>query len=182
MSLHELGDEQREVREMARRFADERIAPHAAAWDRDHHFPRELFRELGELGLMGVCVPEAYGGAGADYLTYVLVMEELSRADAGGGVTLAVHLGAGMLPILNWATEEQKQRIVPPLASGEELCAFALTEAEAGSDAGALRTRVDRERRITGAKQWITNGSYASTFTVFAKEADPPGKVSAFLV
>ncbi len=179
MSLHELTDEQREVRDLARRFADERIAPHAPAWDRDHHFPRELFSQLGELGLMGVCVPEAYGGAGADYLTYVLVMEELSRADAGVGVTLAVHLGAGMLPILNWATEEQKQRIVPPLAAGDELCAFALTEAEAGSDAGALRTRVDDEQRITGAKQWITNGSYASTFTVFARERD---RVSAFLV
>jgi alkylation response protein AidB-like acyl-CoA dehydrogenase len=179
VSLHELTDEQREVRDLARRFADERIAPHAPAWDRDHHFPRELFSQLGELGLMGVCVPEAYGGAGADYLTYVLVMEELSRADAGVGVTLAVHLGAGMLPILNWATEEQKQRIVPPLAAGDELCAFALTEAEAGSDAGALRTRVDDEQRITGAKQWITNGSYASTFTVFARERD---RVSAFLV
>src|SRR3954453_24162073 len=115
---------------MAKRFADERIAPHAAAWDREHHFPRELFHELGELGLMGVCVPEAYGGAGADYLSYVLVMEELSRAGAGVGVPLAVRLGAGMLPILDWATEEQKQRYVPPLAAGEELCAFALGEAQ----------------------------------------------------
>src|SRR3954467_11183873 len=167
MSLHELTAEQREIRDLARRFADERIAPQASAWDRDHHFPRELFSELGELGLTGVSVPEAYGGAGADYLSYVLVMEELSRADAGVGVTLAVHLGAGMLPILNWADEEQKQRWVPPLAAGEELCAFALTEAEAGSDAGALRTRVQEGPDgfcITGAKQWITNGSYASAF------------------
>src|SRR4051794_37658324 len=181
MSLHELTDDQREIRDLARRFADERIAPKAPEWDRDHHFPRELFGELGELGLMGVCVPEAYGGAGADYLSYVLVMEELSRADAGVGVTLAVHLGAGMLPILNWGTEEQKQRLVPPLASGEELCAFALTESEAGSDAGSLRTRADADGRITGAKQWITNGSYASTFTVFAREQSD-GAVSAFLV
>src|SRR3954453_12393390 len=164
---------------MAKRFADERIAPHAAAWDREHHFPRELFSQMGELGLMGVCVPDAYGGAGADYLSYVLVMEGLSRADAGVGVTLAVHLGAGMLPILNWATEEQKARLVPPLAAGEELCAFALTEPDAGSDASSLRTRADEDRRITGAKQWITNGSYASTFTVFAREEQ---KVSAFLV
>src|SRR3954452_9694099 len=130
---------------------------------------------MGELGLMGVCVPDAYGGAGADYLSYVLVMEELSRADAGVGVTLAVHLGAGMLPILNWGTEEQKQRVVPPLASGEELAAFALTEAEAGSDAGSLRTRADAGGRISGAKQWITNGSYASTFTVFARAAEGVG-------
>src|SRR3954453_17722855 len=103
--------------------------------------------ELARAGA-GVGVP------GAASLSYVLVMEELSRADAGVGVTLAVHLGAGMLPILNWATEEQKQRFVPPLAAGEELCAFALTEPEAGSDAGALRTRVDGDGRITGAKQW----------------------------
>ena len=180
MSLHELSDDQRAIRDLAKQFADERIAPHAAGWDREHHFPRELFREMGELGLMGVCVPEAYGGAGADYLSYVLVMEELSRADAGVGVTLAVHLGAGMLPILNWATEEQKARLVPPLAAGEELCAFALTEPDAGSDASSLRTRADGDGRITGAKQWITNGSYASTFTVFAREGD--GRVSAFLV
>ena len=178
MSLHELTDDQREIRDLARRFADERIAPHAAQWDRDHHFPRELYSEMGDLGLMGICIPEAYGGAGADYLSYVLVMEELSRADAGVGVTLAVHLGAGMLPILNWATEEQKQRLVPPLAAGDEICAFALTEAEAGSDAASLRTKA-ADNRITGTKQWITNGSYASTFTVFAREA---AGVSAFLV
>jgi alkylation response protein AidB-like acyl-CoA dehydrogenase len=180
VSVHELTDDQRAIRDLAKQFADDRIAPRAPEWDREHHFPRELFREMGELGLMGVCVPDAYGGAGADYLSYVLVMEELSRADAGVGVTLAVHLGAGMLPILNWATEEQKARLVPPLAAGEELCAFALTEPDAGSDASSLRTRADEDGRITGAKQWITNGSYASTFTVFAREGD--GRVSAFLV
>ena len=85
MSLHELTDEQREIRDLARRFADEEIAPHAAAWDREHRFPREVFAQLGELGLMGVCVPEEHGGAGADFLSYVLVLEELSRADAGVG-------------------------------------------------------------------------------------------------
>jgi alkylation response protein AidB-like acyl-CoA dehydrogenase len=178
MSSHELTSEQRDIRDLARRFADERIAPEASRWDREHVFPRELYTEMGELGLMGICVPEAYGGAGADYLSYVLVMEELSRADAGVGVTLAVHLGAGMLPILNWASDEQKDRFVPPLASGEEICAFALTEADAGSDASAMRTRVT-DGRITGAKQWITNGSHASTFSVFAREGDA---VSAFLV
>jgi alkylation response protein AidB-like acyl-CoA dehydrogenase len=168
VSLHFLTSEQREIRDMARRFADEQIAPNAAAWDREHTFPRDLFSAMGELGLMGICVPEEYGGAGADYLSYVLVMEELSRADAGVGVTLAVHLGAGMLPILDWASEDQKQRLLPPLASGEEICAFALTEPEAGSDASNLRTKAV-DGRITGMKQWITNGSHASTFTVFAK-------------
>ena len=113
-------------------------------WDREHHFPRELFAELGELGLMGVCVPEEHGGAGADFLAYVLVLEELSRADAGVGVTVAVHTSAGTLPILNHGSEEQIERFVPPLASGEELAAFALTESGSGSDAGAMRTRVER--------------------------------------
>src|SRR5947209_15920444 len=179
--MSELSPEQREIRALARSFADEQIAPFASRWDREHHFPRELYSEMGRLGLMGVCVPEAYDGAGADYLSYVLVLEELSRADASVGVTLAVHLGAGMIPILNWATEEQKQRYVPPLARGEEISAFALTEPEAGSDAGSLRTRV-ADGRITGSKQWITNGSYASTFTVFAREGQDGGGISAFLV
>jgi alkylation response protein AidB-like acyl-CoA dehydrogenase len=179
----DLDDEQREVRALARRFADEEIAPHAREWDRDHRFPRDVFTRLGELGLMGVCVPEAHGGAGAGFLSYVLVLEELSRADAGTGVTVAVHTSAGTLPILDNGTREQADRWVPPLAQGHELAAFALTEPEAGSDAGALRTRA-REGRITGAKQWITNGSYAHAFLVFARDGDGParGRVSAYLV
>ncbi len=176
---HELTDEQREVRELARRFADEVVAPHAARWDREHAFPRDVFTQLGELGLMGVCVPERYAGAGADYLTYVLVLEELSRADAGVGVTLAVHTGAGTLPIVAHGDEGQRDRWVPPLAQGHELAAFALTEPGSGSDAGAMLTRVDGDLRITGTKQWITNGSHAHAFVVFAKEGDRP---SAFLV
>ena len=99
--MSELTAEQEEIRELARRFADEKIAPFAAEWDRGHVFPRELFTELGELGLMGVCVPEEHGGAGADFLSYVLVLEELSRADAGVGVTVAVHTSACTLPILD---------------------------------------------------------------------------------
>ena len=113
MSLHELTDDQREIRDLTRKFADEKIAPKAAEWDREHHFPRELFAELGELGLMGVCVPEEHGGAGADFLAYVLVLEELSRADAGVGVTVAVHTSAGTLPILNHGSAEQIERLVP---------------------------------------------------------------------
>ena len=110
MSLHELTDDQREIRDLTRRFADEKIAPQAAQWDREHHFPRELFTELGELGLMGVCVPEEHGGAGADFLAYVLVLEELSRADAGVGVTVAVHTSAGTLPILNHGSRRADRR------------------------------------------------------------------------
>jgi alkylation response protein AidB-like acyl-CoA dehydrogenase len=174
MSLAELSDEQREIRELARRFADERIAPHASQWDRDHTFPRELFGALGELGLMGVCVPGEHGGAGADFLSYVLVLEELSRADAGVGVTVAVHTSACALPLLAHGGE----RWVPPLAAGEEIGAFALTEPGSGSDASAMRTSA-RDGRLSGTKQWITNGSHASTFLVFAREDQ---RISAFVV
>ena len=179
----ELTDEQREIRALARRFADEEIAPHAAEWDREHRFPRELFGQLGELGLMGVCVPAEHGGAGADFLSYVLVLEELSRADAGVGVTVAVHTSAATLPLLAHGTPDQVARLVPDLAQGHGLGAFALTEAEAGSDAGSLRTRARADgdgARITGAKQWITNGSHASLFLVFARDED--GAVSAYVV
>jgi alkylation response protein AidB-like acyl-CoA dehydrogenase len=168
----QLTPEQREIQALARNFAREQIEPHAAEWDREHHFPRELFAQLAELGLMGVCVPEEYGGAGADFSSYILVLEELSRGDAGVGVTVAVHTSATTLPILAFGTDEQKSRFVPPLARGEVLGAFALTEAEAGSDAGALRTRAEPNGdgwTITGAKQWITNGRYAGTFLLFAR-------------
>jgi alkylation response protein AidB-like acyl-CoA dehydrogenase len=170
VSLHELTDEQREVRELARRFADERVAPNAASWDREHTFPLEVFTALGELGLMGVCVPAEHGGAGADFLSYVLVLEELSRADAGVGVTVAVHTSACTLPLLAHGGE----RLVPPLAAGEEIGAFALTEAGSGSDASAMRTTF-RDGVLSGAKQWITNGSHASTFLVFARDEDAGG-------
>src|SRR5206468_11636620 len=111
-----------------RDFARAEIEPHASEWDREHRFPRELFSQLAELGLMGACVPDAYGGAGADFVSYILVLEELSRADAGVGVTVAVHTSAVTLPILAFGTDEQKARFVPPLARGEHLGSFALTE------------------------------------------------------
>src|SRR5436305_7269309 len=156
----ELSADQREIQSLARKFAQAEIEPNAADWDRAHGFPRELFGKLAELGFMGVCVPEEYGGAGADFLSYILVLEELSRADAGVGVTVAVHTSAVTLPILGFGSEEQRARFVPPLARGEHLGSFALTEAEAGSDAGALRTRAEPDpdgRPTTGAKEWITN-------------------------
>jgi alkylation response protein AidB-like acyl-CoA dehydrogenase len=183
-----LSADQREIQGLAREVAEAEIAPHAAGWDREHRFPTELFAKLGDLGLMGVCVPEAYGGAGADFLSYVLVLEELSRADAGVGVTVAVHTSAVTLPILAFGSEEQRSRFVPPLARGEALGSFALTEPESGSDAGSLRTAATPEGtgwRISGAKQWITNGAYASTFVTFARtEPDVAGArgVSAFVL
>src|SRR3954449_10048095 len=183
-----LSDDQREIQGLARTFAEAEIEPHAAEWDREHRFPDEVVGKLAALGLMGVCVPDEYGGAGADFLSYILVLEELSRADAGVGVTVAVHTSAATLPILAYGTDEQKSRFVPPLARGEHLGAFALTEPEAGSDAGALRTRAEPDGdgwRITGAKQWITNGRYAGTFLLFARtDFDTAGArgVSAFIL
>jgi alkylation response protein AidB-like acyl-CoA dehydrogenase len=184
----ELAPEQREIQALAREFAEAEIDPHAGDWDRNHHFPRDLFAKLAELGLMGVCIPEELGGAGADFLSYILVLEELSRADAGVGVTVAVHTSAVTLPILSFGTDEQRSRFVPPLARGELLGAFALTEPEAGSDAGSLRTSATRENggwRISGAKQWITNGAHAGTFLLFARtDSETPGArgVSAFVL
>jgi alkylation response protein AidB-like acyl-CoA dehydrogenase len=184
----ELSPEQREIQALAREFAEAEIEPHAAEWDREHRFPRDLYGKLAELGLMGACVPEGYGGAGTDFLSYMLVLEELSRADAGVGVTVAVHTSAVTLPILTFGTDEQRSRFVPPLARGEVLGSFALTEPEAGSDAGSLRTRATPdgdEWVISGSKQWITNGSYAGTFLLFARtDAATPGPrgVSAFVL
>ena len=184
----ELRPEQREIQALTREFAHVEIDPYAAEWDREHRFPSDVFAKLAELGLMGVCVPESSGGAGADFVSYALVLEELSRADAGVGVTVAVHTSAATLPLLAFGSEEQRGLYVPPLARGELLGAFALTESGAGSDAGALVTRAERVAggwHITGAKQWITNGSYAGTFLVFAR-TDPATAsargVSAFVL
>jgi alkylation response protein AidB-like acyl-CoA dehydrogenase len=176
----ELTPEQREIQSLARELADAEIAPNASDWDRDHRFPDELYPKLAALGLMGVCIPEEYGGAGADFLSYILVLEELSRADASVGVTVAVHTSATTLPILTFGTEEQKARFVPPLARGEQIGAFALTESGSGSDAGSLRTTAEPDGdgwRISGSKQWITNGSRAGTFLLFARTA--PGTAGA---
>jgi alkylation response protein AidB-like acyl-CoA dehydrogenase len=176
-----LTGEQRDIRELAGRFADEVIAPQAAEWDRGHVFPRAVFEQLGELGLMGVCVPSEWGGAGADFLAYVLVLEQLSRADAGVGVTVAVHTSACTLPLLASGDADQIARLVPPLAQGHELGAFALTEPGAGSDAAAIKTTF-RDGRLSGSKQWITNGSYAKTVLVFARDSDRAGgAISAFV-
>src|SRR5262245_55514645 len=183
-----LTDEQREIQALAREVAQAEIEPNAAAWVREHHFPAELYTKLAELGLMGVCVPEEYGGVGADFLSYILVLEELSRADAGVGVTVAVHTSACTLPILAFGTDEQRSRFVPPLAHGEKIGAFALTEAGSGSDAGALRTTAVADGdgwRISGSKQFIACGEQAGTFVLFAcTDPDTEGTrgVAAFIL
>jgi alkylation response protein AidB-like acyl-CoA dehydrogenase len=184
----DLGAEQRQIQSLAREFAEGEIEPHASRWDREHEFPKEVFDRLSELGLMGVCVPEEYGGAGADFLSYILVLEELSRADAGVGVTVGVHTSAVTLPILTFGSDEQRSRFVPPLARGEVIGAFALTEAEAGSDAGSLRTTATRDGdgwTISGTKQFISTARFAGTILLFARtDPDTPGAkgVSAFIL
>jgi alkylation response protein AidB-like acyl-CoA dehydrogenase len=184
----ELTAEQREIQAVARDFARAEIEPHAAEWDRLHGFPRELLDSLGELGLLGVCVPEAYGGAGADFLSYILVLEELSRADAGVGVTVAVHTSACTMPLLQFGNDAQRSQFVPPLARGEQIGCFALTEPGAGSDAGAMITRADSVAggwHVRGAKQWITNAAFGGTLLLFAR-TDPETRsargISAFAI
>jgi len=184
----DLSDDQREIQALTREFAQAEIEPHAAEWDRGHTFPKELFGKLADLGLMGACVPEEYGGAGADFLSYILMLEELSRADAGVGVTVAVHTSAVTLPILTFGTDEQRSRFVPPLARGDVIGAFALTETEAGSDAGSLRTTATPDGEgwtISGTKQFISTARFAGTLLVFAR-TDPDTSsakgVSAFIL
>ncbi len=174
--------EQQEIKDRAAEFADREVAPNAAELDMEDRVPFETFEKLAEAGFMGLCVTGEYGGAGADFLSYCLLIEELSRADAGVGVTLAVHTSAGTLPIVMFGTGEQKARWVPPLARGERIGSFALTEPETGSDASAIGTRaerVDGGYRIFGHKQWVTNGRIAGTVILFARA---PEGVTAFVV
>jgi alkylation response protein AidB-like acyl-CoA dehydrogenase len=178
----ELGAHQREVKDRAAEFADREVAPHAAELDREDRVPLETLQAMAGAGFMGLCVPEEYGGAGSDFLSYCLLIEEISRADAGVGVTLAVHTSAGTLPILMFGSEEQKRRWIPPLARGDRIGCFALTEPETGSDAAAIQTRaerVDDGYRVSGHKQWVTNGRVAGTMILFARA---PKGVSAFVV
>jgi alkylation response protein AidB-like acyl-CoA dehydrogenase len=178
----ELGTEQQEVKARAAEFADREVAPYAAELDRDDRVPFETLGKLSEMGFMGLCVPEEYGGAGSDFLSYCLLIEEISRADAGIGVTLAVHTSAGTLPIVMYGSEDQKARWVPDLARGNRIGSFALTEPEAGSDAAAIQTsagRVDGGYRLSGHKQWLTNGRIAGAAIVFA--CAPEG-VTAYIV
>lgn len=180
-----LNDTQRDVQALAREFATKRVAPHAAEWNARHAIPRDVLRDLGELGFLAVAVPEEYGGAGLDSTCLALVVAELARADAGFSVTVAVQNGLVCSPILRAGTEEQKRAWLPRLASGELFGAYALTEPDAGSDAAALRTSATRDGdgwRIRGSKMWITNGGFADVLVVFARTGGQgAGGVSAFI-
>ena len=183
--LFEVTPEQRAVGELAREIAAREIAPHVAAWDRRHEFPRALYTKLNAAGLMGLTVPEAYGGAGADYLSFALAVEELARVDAGTAITLSVHSMIASA-IARLGNEEQKQRYLPQLATGDVIAGFALTEPGAGSDAAALiapATRRGKSFVLRGRKQWCTNGSFAGVMMAMFRTA-PGGAngISAFLV
>jgi alkylation response protein AidB-like acyl-CoA dehydrogenase len=177
-----LSTEQQEIRDRAAEFADRVVAPYAAELDREDRVPFETLEKLSEMGFMGLCVPEEYGGAGADFLSYALLIEEISRADAGVGVTLAVHTSAGTLPIVIYGDADQKARWVPDLAQGNKIGSFALTEPTTGSDASAIQTtaeRVEGGYRLSGHKQWVTNGRVAGSMISFARA---PEGVTAFVV
>ena len=155
-----LSDEQRLLRDTVRDFARREVAPVAEELDRNKAFPYEIVRKLGDLGLMGIPFPEEYGGGGADTLSYALAVEELARVDSSVCITMAAHTSLGTMPIYLWGTDEQKSDWLPDLCAGRRLAAFGLTEPEAGSDAGATRTKAtldDGEWVIDGAKQFITN-------------------------
>ncbi len=170
----QLTEEQEAFRKLARELAESRVAPRAPEYDRTGEFPWDLVQLYREQGLFSLCIPEAYGGAGADLLTLCVVIEELARVDATAALILAVQ-ELGALPIILGASHEQKSRWLPALATGEKLAAFALTEPEAGSDAASLRTRARRVEGgwvLDGTKRFISNGSVADVLTVFA-QTDP---------
>ena len=182
----ELTDDQKAVRDMVAAFTAREIAPHAGRWDKEGAFPAELLAKLGELGIMGMSVSERYGGAALDAVSVALAIEELSKGDAGVGVTISVHAGLITRIIEQFASEELCTFYLPKMCAGEWLGAFSLTEAEAGSDAGALRTRAERRGAdyiLNGTKQWVTNGSRAKVYVVFARTGGPgPRGISAFLI
>jgi len=180
-------DEQRSIAELARQFAQERLRPFAAEWDREHRFPAEAIREMAELGFFGMLVPEEWGGCATGYLAYAMALEEIAAGDGACSTIMSVHNSVGCVPILHFGDEVQKRRFLVPLARGEQLGAFALTEPQAGSDASNLRTRARRDGAdyvLDGSKQFITSGQHAGTVIVFAVTDPQVGKrgISAFLV
>ena len=185
-----LSGDQELLRDEVRRFAEERLGPGVAERDREHRFPLDIFKEMGEMGLLGMLVPEEYGGAGVDTLSYLLAVEEISRIDPAVAVTLSVTNSVCGWPIVKFGSEALKRKVLPSLASGETLGGFGLTEPGAGSDAGSLRTSARREGGagsdwlLNGEKAWITNAGFAGWYVVVARTDPQAGKrgLSAFVV
>jgi short-chain 2-methylacyl-CoA dehydrogenase len=185
VSTFELADHHETFRKVVRDFAEREIAPHVAEWDLAHHFPTDVVRKMGELGLFGLAVPEEYGGSGGDFTSVCVAIEELGRVDQSLGITLEAGMGLGINPIMTFGTEEQKQRWLPDLAAGRALAAFGLTEPEAGSDAGATKTRAelrDGEWVVNGAKAFITNSGTELTSVVTVTARTGPDEISAVLI
>ncbi len=185
--MHFLREEHLQVREMARRFADEVVAPQARELDEREEFPTEIVKQMGELGFMGLPYPEKYGGAGMDTLAYAIAVEEIARACGSTAITLAAHVSLGCGPVYGNGTEEQKQKYLVPMAKGEAIGAFGLTESNAGSDAAGTETRaakVDGGWRVNGSKIYITNGSVAQYITFTARTDASKGTkgISAFII
>ncbi|MFS0557624.1 acyl-CoA dehydrogenase [Brevibacillus sp. 179-C9.3 HS] len=182
-----LNEEQEMMRRMVRDFAGKEIAPFVPVMEETDQFPRQIIKKMGEMGLMGIPIAEEWGGAGADFISYILAIHEISKVSATVGVILSVHTSVGTNPILYFGTEEQKRKYVPKLASGEFLGAFALTEPHAGSDASSIRTTAVKkgdEYILNGNKVFITNGGEADTYIAFAVTDSTKGTkgISAFIV
>lgn len=182
-----LSREQLELQSMVRKLTAAEILPSIRQWDEDHHFEMKVVEKLADLGLMGVCIPEAYGGAGMDYNALAIVCEELEYGDTAYRTAVSVHTGLNSMTLLQWGTEEQKQRYLVPQAQGKQLGAFALTEPNAGSDAGSLQTRARRDGDayvLSGSKIWISMADYADNFLVFANVNPELGHrgITAFIV
>jgi alkylation response protein AidB-like acyl-CoA dehydrogenase len=182
-----LTEEQTLIRDTARAFARAKLAPNAADWDREARFPREAVAEMARLGLLGMLVPPEWGGAGADHVAFALAMEEIAAGDGATSTIMAVQNSVVCMPILRYGSAEQKERFLKPLATGERLGAFCLTEPQAGSDAANLRTRARRQGNhylLNGTKQFITSGKSADLAIVLAVTDEAAGKqgISAFIV
>ncbi|MBP2448581.1 acyl-CoA dehydrogenase family protein [Rhizobium leguminosarum] len=182
-----LSELQQQISDLARDFARDRLAPGAAKRDREHLFPREELKEMGELGLLGMLVPEVYGGSDTGVVAYAAALEEIAAGDGPCSTIMSVHSSVGCVPILKFGTEEQRQRFLPKLASGEWIGGFALTEPQAGSDASNLKTRARRDGDdyvLDGAKQFITSGKNGNVIIVFAVTDPNAGKkgITAFIV
>lgn len=182
-----LNDEQKMFRDMVRDFAKNEVEPGASERDKKAEFPHDLIKVMGELGLMGVFIPEEYGGSGADVISYLLAVEELAKVDPGVAVTMSVNNSVCCFPILKFGTEEQKKKFLPQLATGEVIGGFCLTEPNAGSDAGSLKTKAVKKGDkyiINGSKAWITNAGVGKYFVLLASTNPEKGHkgISAFIV
>lgn len=178
-------EEQEMMRNMVQDFAREEIAPEVERMEKEDRFPQEIIHKMGELGLMGIPIPEEYGGSGMDFTSYIIAIHEISKVSAAVGVILSVHTSVGTNPILRFGTEEQKKKYIPKLASGKYVGAFALTEPGAGSDAANVKMTAklkDDYYILNGSKIFITNGTAADTFITFARTGEGKEGISAFIV